>query len=114
MGGMKKVLREIYNKQSNGEVSAKAIQIITLVLQYLEPGTGNREILEATSNLLEIVADEASFPKELLAHIYNNRGISHYKLSQYQKSIFNFTRSIELSHDAQVLSITRADSYTPL
>src|SRR5260370_5961962 len=114
MGEITKLLREIYNKQSNGEVSARAIQIITLLLQYIEPGTGNREILEATSNLLEIVADEASFPKELLAHIYNNRGISHYKLSQYQQVIFDFTRSIELSPEDAVLSINRGDTYTYL
>ncbi len=114
MGEITKLLREISNKQSNGEVSAKAIQIITLVLQYLEPGTGNREILEATSNLLEIVADEASFPKELLAHIYNNRGISYYNLSQYRQAISDFTRSIELSPEDAVLSINRGDTYTYL
>ncbi len=114
MGGITKLLREISNKQSNGEVSAKAIQIITLVLQYLEPGTGNREILEATSNLLEIVADEASFPKELLAHIYNNRGISYNNLSQYRQAISDFTRSIELSPEDAVLSINRGDTYTYL
>ena len=108
-----RVLRELAQEQLNNQANISARQIAKHLLQYIEEDLRSQDFQKAVNYLLEKVASQSSFPKVLLARLYNNRGRmyisisygnhpheysrgSKVALSAYHQAIKDFTCALDL------------------
>ncbi len=112
VGEIVRVLREVFHEQSNHQVSSSSREAAPQLLQYIEGDRLNQDFLAATQYLLEKVAQEPSFSRELLASIYHKRGITYRLLGEFRRAIEDFDRALELSPDDERIYGSRGIAYS--
>src|SRR5581483_11736607 len=116
-----RMLRELAREQFNNQANASARQIAKHFLQYIEEDLRSQGFRDAVNSLLAKVAHKPSFPKILLARLYNNRGrvymyFPNSNPHEYDKTnenaTFDHIRAIEDFTFAIELDPTFAQAYT--
>ncbi len=95
-GEIFRLLRELSQKQRIGQISSDAQQIATQLLEYLAFQLESQEFISATSALLEKIAQQPSFPLQVLAPIYRNRGRAYRESKEYRRAIEDFDKALKL------------------
>src|SRR6266567_3493855 len=99
-------LRELSQGQYRDQINSNACQIAGYLSQYIEADSINhqRDLLKAVSILLEKIAQDKSFSKELLAYLYHKQGKAYHLLKQYHQALVSYNHAIELnSGNARIL-----------
>jgi len=110
-GEIARVLRELSQEQPNNHANASAQQTAEQLSYFIESNLRSQEFLSAADFLLEGLIHKPSFPTELLALVYRNRGIAYYLLKEYQRALSDFNHALELDPNIDFIYNWRGWAY---
>ncbi len=115
-GEIVRLLRDLAQGSAHSQVNASIQQSARQLLEYIEEYSegGPQEFLAAVNSLLEKVAHERSFSKELVASLYNQRGNAYRHLKQYQQALRDYSQAIALNPKVAVYYGNRGNAYRGL
>jgi tetratricopeptide (TPR) repeat protein len=112
VGEIMLVVREVLHEQSRYQSSSSSRESARQLSQYIEGDRLNQDFLAAAHYLLEKVAHEPGFSRELLASIYHKRGISYRLLGEYRRAIEDFDQALALSPEDAYIYGSRGVAYS--
>src|SRR6266568_4388709 len=117
-GEIIRILRKLIQEQPHNQLSSGAQHFIELLLRYLESDPPAQlewqTLVSAADALLKSIADEPTFPSELVAHIYRKRGFAYKRLKAYKRAIEDYDRAIDLLPDYTRAYASRGSAYRSL
>ncbi len=113
-GEIGRMLRELSKNAPSMQVSEGARQIMVQFLHYLDSDSSQPELLQAANFLIGKVTHDPSFPRKLLASLYQRRGGIFYALGKYEEALADGSRSMELDPDSALYYVNRGMTYLQL
>jgi tetratricopeptide (TPR) repeat protein len=94
-----RILRSLAQRQLHDQIQTDVQQSAQYLLHYIEADgkpIDKRDLLMAAGTLLKAVAQRASFPPTLLAHIYRKRGYAHSRIYNFEQTLVDYSNAIAL------------------
>jgi tetratricopeptide (TPR) repeat protein len=96
-----RVLRNLSQSHLHDQMQMDVQQSAHDLLRYIEGDSKpvdkwKRDLLVAADKLLKTIAQKASFPTTLLAHIYRKRGYAYTKIDNFDQALADYAQALEL------------------